>query len=231
MRISAHEHHLARLDVARADLDAQGNALHLPLVELPAGAVVGDVCVGADARRLQFRLEVGGGFQDARLFGGDGDDDRLHGRDHGRDDQPALVAVRHDERTDEARRYPPRGGVGVLVRAVFVQKADVERLGEVLPQIMRSARLQALAVVHHRLHAEGGDGAGELFFFRLPAREHGDGEAGLGEFLIDAEHLHRLFHRLFFAGVGGVAFLPQKIRWCAGRGGWSFPSGRRSPTG
>ena len=88
---------------------------------------------------------------------------------------------------------------------------------------MRRARLQTFAVVHHRLHAESGNGARKLFLFRLPAREYGDGEASLGEFLINAEHLHRLFHRLLFGGVGGMALLPQKFAGPEEGAGGLFP--------
>ena len=40
--VAAHQHALVLLDVLRADLQAQRNALHLVLGKLPAGGVVGD---------------------------------------------------------------------------------------------------------------------------------------------------------------------------------------------
>ena len=76
---------------------------------------------------------------------------------------------------------------------------------------MRGARLKALAVVHHRLHPEGGDGARELFLLRLSPRQNGHRKAGLCKLFIDGEHLHRLLHRLLFGGVDGVALLPEEF--------------------
>ena len=110
------------------------------------------------------------------------------------------------------------------MRAVLIQKLNVERLGEILSEIVRSARLQALAVVHHRFHAESRDRAREFFLFRLAAREYGYGEAGFGKFFIDAQHFHGLFHRLFLGSVDGVPFLPQKLAGTEERAGGLFPA-------
>src|SRR5699024_10066683 len=61
--IAAPERALALLDIARTDLKTQRHALHLVLGELPARAVLGQVDLRTDARRLDSLKQLG------RLFG------------------------------------------------------------------------------------------------------------------------------------------------------------------
>lgn len=144
MRIAAGKKKFPRLQIARAELDPHGNALHLPLVELPAGGIVRIVERNAHARFGKPTFQGAARFEHAGLFGSDGHDDRLHGRDDGRQHEAALIAVRHDDAADEAGGDAPRRRVAVFERAVLIGKLNVERLGEILPEVMAGARLPAL---------------------------------------------------------------------------------------
>ena len=93
----------------------------------------------------------------------------------------------------------------------LVLELDVERLGEVLAQEMARARLQGLAVLHHRLDAQRVHRSGKLLALALGPRQHRHGHPFLGEGAIDVEHPPRLFLRLGLRGVGGVAFLPEEL--------------------
>lgn len=112
----------------------------------------------------------------------------------------------------------PRSGVPVFQDAVLIQKLHIERLGEILSQIVGSARLQRFSVQHHRLHAVRGDRARELFLFGLSPGEYGDRQHLFRERLVDVQHADGLLHRLFLGGVNGVPFLPQKLARAAKRG-------------
>ncbi len=119
--------------------------------------------------------------------------------------------MRHDKRADEPRGYPERHRIPVFLHTVFIGEFNIERLGKILPQIVRGTRLQALAVVHHGFHAVGRHGARELFLFGLFPREHGHGKAGLGKFRIYREQFLRFLFRLFGGGEYRMSFLPQKF--------------------
>ena len=94
---------------------------------------------------------------------------------------------------------------------------------------MGGARLQAFAVVHHRLHAVGGHRARKLFLFRLFARNHGDRQAVFGKFFIDLQHALRLFLRLFGARMGGMPLLPEKFAGAKKRPRRLFPAHNVAP--
>ena len=228
-RVAAEEHDLALREVAGTHFDAHGHPLHFPFVELPAGGIFRIVGLHAHARLFEFFFEGGAGLADAPFLCRDGHDDGLHGRHLGREHQPALVAVRHDDGADEAGGHPPARGIGVFQRAVPVEEFDVERLGEVLPHIMGRARLQALAVLHHGFHAVGRHGARKLFLFGLSARDDGNGEAIFGKRFIDPEHLLRFRLRLFGSGVDGVPLLPQKLARAQEGTGGLFPAHNVTP--
>ena len=67
--------HDAVLDIARPDLDADGYALHLPLVELPTGALIAVIHLDADACVFKRRLDLLRFFVYAAFVRRDGDDD------------------------------------------------------------------------------------------------------------------------------------------------------------
>ena len=76
--VAADQHALVLFQILGADLQAQGNALHLPLGELPAGGVV--AVVQLDAGILADLLgQLGSLFGNAGLVGGNGHHHNLNG--------------------------------------------------------------------------------------------------------------------------------------------------------
>ena len=78
----------------------------------------------------------------------------------------------------------------MLQTAVLVQVLHVEGLGEILPQEVRGARLQRLAVAHHGFDGIGHVRAGEFFGVGLRARNHRNRRFVHGEIGVDVQHLH-----------------------------------------
>ena len=111
-----------------------------------------------------------------------------------------------------------------LALAVHVLELDVERLGEVLAEVVRRAHLQRLAVLHDAFDGVGAQRAGEGLQLRLPALEHGHREPVARHALVDVEHLERLFLRLFLGGVDGVALLPEELRGAEEEAGPHLPA-------
>src|SRR5690606_22799883 len=150
----------ARLEDTWTDLDAQRHALLLPLVELAARTdalpvVDLDAHTGSNERTLNVsdgRHHAGPGI------GVVGAVDRqyyyLVRRQLRRHDQPLVVAVPHDQRADEARAEAPRGGLRERLLVVLIVEADVESASEVLAHVVAGARLQRLAIAHHRLDGQ-----------------------------------------------------------------------------
>ena len=172
-RVAARQHHLLLLDVLRPDLEAQRHAAQFPLRELPARRV--GVAV------VEHHAHAGRGERVADLLrvrqhgllpvaARDRHDHHLVRGDPRRQHEPGLVAVRHDHAADEPRRHAPRRPVDVLERLVARLEADLERLREVLAEVVRRPGLQRPAVAHQRLDRVGPLGAGELLALRLAAR-------------------------------------------------------------
>ena len=99
----------------------------------------------------------------------------------------------------------------MLHRLVARLESDVERLGKVLPEVVRGAGLQRAAVTHQRLDRIGAQRAGKFLVFALAPRYHRDGKVFFSEGAIDLQHLQRALFRLFESAVRGMAFLPQKF--------------------
>src|SRR3546814_15688515 len=89
----------------------------------------------------------------------------------------------------------------------------VLRSREIGAEEVRGARLERLAVLHHRFDRPGFDRAGETFMLGLLARDHGHREAILREIAIEIENLERFGARFVGAGVRGM-----EIGRASGRG-------------
>ena len=129
------------LDVLRTDLDAQRHALHLPVGELPAGAVVAEVALRAQAGGLQTRDKLLGLLGHAGLVRRDGQHDDLDRRDVRRQHETAVVTVGHDQTADDARGHTPRGLVRIGLLVVLVGIGDVERAGKAVAEVVARAGL------------------------------------------------------------------------------------------
>jgi len=94
----------------------------------------------------------------------DGHENDLEGREPRGKDEALIVAVNHDDGAHKARREAPGGGPAMLEHAGFIEVADFERLGEILPEIYATCRPAAPFRRHH-----GFDGVG-LFGRRRSVR-------------------------------------------------------------
>src|SRR5262249_38886592 len=144
--VPANHHALLFGQVLWPKLDAQADADQLVLVELEAG-VFRFVVVDDDAEALALQLSgerFRSGENSDALFRAlaDHHDGDVGGGQPRRDNQPAVVRVGHDQRADQPRRYPPGGLPDVGLLTVATLESGVERLGEILAEVVRSPGLQ-----------------------------------------------------------------------------------------
>ena len=100
----------------------------------------------------------------------------------------------------------------MLQRAGLVEVANLERFREILPQVVRRAGLQRLAVAHHRFDRIGGIGSGEALGLRFSSGNHGNGRFVHREIGVNVEHLARFGFGFLERGVRRVPFLPEKFQ-------------------
>ena len=168
-------------------------------------------------------------FQHAGLVLCDRHDGDLDRGDGGRQDQPLVVAVGHDDRADDPGGHPPAGLERVLQLVVPPREGDVEGAGEPVPEIVAGAALQRLAVVHHRLDGVGRLRARELLAVGLAALDHRDLQVVLAEFRVAVELLLGLGDRLLGGLVDGVALLPPELPAAQEGAGGLFPTDHAAP--
>ena len=187
--VTAHGHAHAVFDIAGADLDAQGHALHLVLSALPAEAVVADIDLDTHTGGLYRLVQLGGLLGDAGLMLRNGHDDDLNGRYLGRQDEAVVVAVSHDDAADDTGRHAPRGLMGVLELVVLIGEGDAKLLGKAGAEVVARAGLERLVVVHHALDGVGVDGAGKLLLLGLVAPYDGHCEVIFAHIGVDLKLL------------------------------------------
>ena len=110
--------------------------------------------------------------------------------------------------------------------AVLVLVLNLEHLGEVLAEAVRSRALDASAGVGHEgLHRGGVKPARELLLLGLDARDDGHGEELLVHPAVEVEDVSHLLVRVSLVGERGVTLLPQKFSRSDERGGvFELPS-------
>ncbi len=128
-----------------------------------------------------------------------------------RADEAVVIAVRHDQGTDEPGRDAPGSRPGERFAAGRVLEFDLLGTRKILAEEVGGARLQGLAVLHHGLDGIGGDRPGKPLAGRFFPLDDGHGHFGFGEVGVDVEHFHRFFAGLGLGGVGRVALLPKKL--------------------
>ena len=208
--------------VLGSELDAERDALELPVVELPRGSVaLAGVDVGADAGLLEGGEELVNLLHVrvlllGRHLGGetDGDEDGLDLGDTGREDETLVVTVDHDHDTDDTGGQTPRvlPDMDVLALLGGVLDSDVEHLGEVLAQAVRSGALDT-ATVGRNVALDGGGvvTTGELLGLGLAAANDGDGEELLVDTGVELEDLENLLAGGLLGKVGSVTLLPHEL--------------------
>src|ERR1700694_172868 len=213
-RQSIHQLHLAGVDISRAHVQPQRDALELPVRVFVAGPLVAPVDAVADPRRLQLAgpaidepFDLGAALRIAE----DRHDDHLDRRHLGGHDDARIAAVGHHQWPDETRADAPRRRVAELFLVVLVGERDVVGAREVLPEVVRRAHLPREAVAHQAFDREGVNCAGERFRGRLLAAQHRNREPVLGYGPVVPEDQVRLFDSLLRRGVERVAFLPPEL--------------------
>ena len=222
-------HALSGLDILRADLDTNRNALHLVLRKLPSRRVVGVVQLDPDALGSQCLVQLVRLVQNAFLVLCDGDDHSLYGSHCRRQNQTAVIAVCHDDSADQTGGHAPAGLVRICQLVVLAGKLDAERLGKAVPKVVGCTSLERLAVVHQCLDGIGGDSAGELVALGLSALDHRHCQALFAKVSVYVQHTLGLLDRLFCGSVDGVSFLPQEFPGAQERTGGLFPAHYADP--
>ena len=105
----------------------------------------------------------------------------------------------------------------------------VERLGEVLAEVVAGAGLEGAVVLHQRFGGVGTERAGELLGVGLEAGEHRHRHPLLHESPVHSQHLSRLRLGLGLGGVGGVPFLPEELGGAEEEAGAHLPPDHVAP--
>ena len=146
-----------------------------------------------------------------------------------RETQPSIIAMRHHQPTNHARRYTPACVPRKRLGPLFVLKLEIECLREVLTKVVRRSCLQRLVVLHHRFTRIRPQRAGKLFGISFLPRNHRHRHVFLHERAVHAEHLARLDLGFIVRRVRGVSFLPQKFHRTQKQARAHFPSHDVSP--
>ena len=159
----------------------------------------------------------------------DGEDDDLNGGDLRGQHKTVVVAVRHDDRADHARRGAPGRLERILHLVVAPGERDVIGTGELVAEVVGRCALQRLVVLHHALAGVGGFRTGELFLLGLAAGDNGDGEDVLKEIGVALELLRGLGLGLLGGFVDGVTLLPPELAAAQERTGRFLPADDGAP--
>ena len=138
--VAARQHDLISFQVLRPHLDAKRNAPLFPVIEFPARTVlVAVIHFESDTSRLEPKREFADGFHDAlalfRLSEYRYDDNLRRCKARWNDD-PVIIAVRHDQRADHACGKAPACGVDELACSFLCLKRHIKSLRKILPQVM-----------------------------------------------------------------------------------------------
>ena len=120
--------------------------------------------------------------------------------------------MRHDQAADEPGRNTPGGAPHVFEATGRGLILHVERLGEILAEVVRCPCLDRLVVLHERFDRVGAQRSSELLTFRFQTGEDGHGQPLFVEAAINPQDQTRLTLRVRFIDVRGVPFLPQELR-------------------
>ncbi len=140
-----------------------------------------------------------------------------------------VIAVGHDDRADNTGGNAPGGLIHILKRVVLIGILHAEGAREAVTEVMRSAGLKRLAVVHHGLDSVGVLRTGEALLRGLFALDDRDGQPFLEELRIDVQHAQGLLHCLLGGCVDGMTLLPPELTGTQERTGGLFPADDRAP--
>ncbi len=106
-RVAADEDAGSLLHILRADLHTDREAAHLLIRKLVARRAVGVIKLHADLRLLKRLGNAAGRFEHALRLLADRNHDDLRRRHLRRKNEPVVVTVDHDDRTDHPGRHSP----------------------------------------------------------------------------------------------------------------------------
>ena len=202
-------------NILGADLHADRNPAHFPIVEFEAGTdVVAVIHLDANARGFEFLVYTVSDCHYFHLFiflFENGNDDGLNGREARRQHQPLIVAVSHDDRADHASGQAPRCGFTKLQCVILIQVLNLKSLRKVLAKIMRGGGLQCAFILHHAFNGGGDLRAGKSFSFTLRALDDGQRRFIDRKVRINIEDAVHLFNGFVLGSVRRVTFLPIKL--------------------
>ena len=204
--IAAHQNGLSCLNILRADLHTQRNALHLAVRELVARSAVGIIYLHTEGGQSLLHILRSG--KDAFLLHLNRNDHHLGGRHIRRKNQSVVIAVHHDDGADHAGGHAPGCLVDILEFIVFVQVLDLKSSRKAFAEVVAGAALQGLAVVHQCLDGVGCLGAGELFLIGLLAAHHRNRQILLREIRVDVQHQLGSLLGILIGCMSGVSLLP-----------------------
>ncbi len=146
-----------------------------------------------------------------------------------RQNKAVVVGMAHYHGAHQTGGHAPRRGPYIFGLVIPVYESHIESLGEVLTKEVACARLERLAILHHRLDGIGVDGSGETLVGALDATHHGHSEVFLGKSGIDLQHLLGFILRFLACGVGGMPLLPQEFRGAQEHSGTHLPAHHIGP--
>src|SRR5437899_648794 len=132
--------------------------------------------------------------------------------------------MRHDQPADQPRGDAPGSIPHVLEAAGSSLILHAERLGEILAEVVRGARLQRLVILHQGFNGVRAQRARELLALRLHAGDHGHRHPLLGKAAVDAENGFRLALGIRLIDVRRMPFLPQEFRGAEEQPGPELPA-------
>jgi hypothetical protein len=119
-----------------------------------------------------------------------------------------------------------------LALAARGEEVDVERAGEVLPELVRGAHLQGLAVAGHQLQRHRVGRAGEPLPRGLAADHHRQRQHVDHEVLVHvAQDAYRVVAGVLLGRVRGVALLPEELGGAQQQPRPHLPADHVRPTG
>ncbi len=116
-----------------------------------------------------------------------------------------------------------------LLATFLVLVLNARRVGKIGAEVMAGARLQRLAILHHRLDAPGLHRTGKALVLGLFASDHRQRQVILGAGAVHFQRAVRFGQRIGAVGMGGMAFLPQEFGGAQEHTGAHFPTDHVGP--
>ena len=213
--IAAHYLDSTVLQVASTQNQTYGNTLQLVVGKLKARTlVVGIVKLHGDtlsAQSLDDRCHLLVNLLHLLRLGSDRNNYHLDRSQTWRQYQSVIIAVSHDECTNQSGRNTPRCSPYILRLVLLIKISNLECLGKVLTQEVAGTALQRLTVLHHSLDGVSVQCTGKTLSFALHTLYHRHSHPLLGKLSINLQHLLCLSLGLLAGGMSSVALLPEEL--------------------